>query len=223
MITTIIYDLDGTLINSISDLAYSTNEALRINGFPIHEEEKYNYFVGDGIKELVRRAIPERIIDDSETINRILEEFSKQYDINWKRKSLPYDGISQLLKDLNNLGYKQAVASNKPDFFTKKIISHFFGDNIFSSVYGNTSDTPKKPDPAIIYKITKELGVSLDECIFVGDTKVDIETAKNANVFSVGCLWGFRTLQELRDSGADLIVSHPNEIFQYITNQGKGS
>lgn len=222
MINTIIFDLDGTLINSIADLADATNEALRINGFPIHEEAEYNYFVGDGVIELIRRALPIRISNDQNTINRIKETFSEQYDKNWMRKSLPYNGMCKLLNDLKNMGINQAVASNKPDFFTKKIVSHFFGNEIFKAVHGNTDEIPKKPSPLIAYKIMEELGVSKENCVFVGDTSIDINTAKNAGIFSIGCLWGFRTFNELKKAGADLIVSNPDEIIQYIQTTRKG-
>ncbi len=222
MIKAVIFDLDGTLINSVADLADATNEALRISSFPIHKTEDYNYIVGNGVIQQIIRSVPKEYKDDQRTINKVIDEFQKQYDKCWMNKTLPYEGIKDLLINLNNNGYKQAVASNKPDFFTKKIVKHFFGDETFSFVSGNTPELEKKPSPDIAFKIMKELSVSADECILVGDTSVDMKTAENAGIFSIGCLWGFRTREELEQSGAGLIVSHPDEIFQYIINHTKG-
>lgn len=218
----IIYDLDGTLFNSIEDLADATNNALRISGFPIREIDEYNYIVGSGVIQQIIRSLPIKYKDDKQTIDRVIEEFSRQYEKNWMKKSKPYEGINELLFNLKENGYLQAVASNKPDFFTKKIVKHFFKDDIFEFVSGNTPELEKKPSPDIAFKVMKELGVKSNECIFVGDTNIDINTAKNAGIFSIGCLWGFRTREELEKAGADLIVSHPSEIFQYILTTRKG-
>lgn len=222
MIKTIIFDLDGTLINSLADLAEATNNALRISSFPIHKIENFKYIIGNGVIQQIRRSVPSEYKDDMQTVNKIINEFQNQYKLCWHNKSQPYDGIKQLLLNLNNSGYKQAVASNKPDFFTKKIVSHFFGNETFECVQGNTDTIPKKPDPTIAIQIMKNLGVNPSECVFVGDTYVDMETAHNAGIFSIGCLWGFRTRQELENAGADLIVNTPDEIFQYIISQTKG-
>lgn len=222
MIKAIIYDLDGTLFNSLEDLADATNNALRISGFPIRKIEEYNYIVGSGVIQQIKRSLPIEYNNDEQTINKVIQDFSEQYDKNWMKKSVPYEGVEQLLYNLKENGYLQAVASNKPDFFTKKIVKHFFEEGIFDFVSGNTPELEKKPSPDIVFKIMKELGVTADECIFIGDTNVDINTAKNAGIFSIGCLWGFRTRSELEKAGADIIVSHPDEIFQYILTTRKG-
>lgn len=222
MIKAIIFDLDGTLINSIEDLANATNNALRISGFPIHEIKEYNYIVGSGVIQQIIRSLPIEYKDDQQTINKVIQDFSAQYDNNWMKKSVPYEGINELLYKLKENGYLQAVASNKPDFFTKKIVKHFFKDETFAFVSGNTPELEKKPSPDIAFKIMRELGVTADECIFVGDTNVDINTAKNAGIFSIGCLWGFRTREELENAGANLIAHNPDEIFQYILTTRKG-
>lgn len=222
MIKAIIFDLDGTLINTIDDLADATNNALRINGFPIRKIEEYNNIIGNGVIQQIKRALPTEYKNDEQTINKVIQDFSKQYEKNWMNKTVLYEGINELLNKLKENGFLQAVASNKPDFFTQKIVKHYFEDNIFDFVSGNTPELEKKPSPDIAFKIIKELDVTADECIFVGDTNVDINTAKNAGIFSIGCLWGFRTRQELENAGADLIVSHPDEIFQYILTTRKG-
>lgn len=216
MIKLLIFDLDGTLVNSIADLAEATNYALKKHGYPVHDEEKYNYFVGDGVLKLIERALPE----EDRTEERILalrKEFSQYYDVHYKDKTRPYDGIPEVLKKLRDSGYQLAVASNKPDEFTKVIVNHFFPET-FSCIQGGLDGVPKKPDPQIVFSILEKFSVSPGECLFIGDTNVDILTGKNAGLHTIGCLWGFRDYEELSLAGADNIISDPKEILD-IANQ----
>ena len=215
MIKLLIFDLDGTLINSIEDLALAANYALEKNGFPIHDTDKYYYFVGNGIQKLIERAVPENT--DKDVIIKVKNDFSDYYNLHYIDKTKPYDGITTLIEDLKNKDVKTAVASNKPDVFTKIIVSHFF-ENSFDFVQGQKEDIPKKPSPEIVYSILNELKISKDDAVFVGDSDVDIFTAKNSGIKSIGCLWGFRTKEELQNAGADYIIAHPNEIL-YILNR----
>lgn len=215
MIKLLIFDLDGTLINSIEDLAFAANYALEKNGFPVHDTDKYYYFVGNGIQKLIERAVPENT--DKDVIMKVKNDFSDYYNLHYIDKTKPYDGILELIKELKNKGVKTAVASNKPDFFTKIIVSHFFGDS-FDFVQGQKDDIPKKPSPEIVYSILNELKTSKEDAVFIGDSNVDIFTAKNSGLKSIGCLWGFRTEEELQNAGADYIIAHPNEIL-YILNR----
>ena len=214
LIKLIIFDLDGTLINSIEDLAEATNYALSKNGYPTHEVYKFNHFVGDGVPTLIERVLPESARFD-ETILKVKADFSEYYNEHYSSKTKPYDGIQDLLKELMKKDIKLAVASNKPDDFSKAIVSLFFGE-IFSYVQGNSPNIPKKPNPQIAISIMDKLNVSKSECLFVGDTNVDINTAKSAGIKSIGCLWGFRDLEELQVAQADYIISEPSEILKYI-------
>lgn len=209
-----IFDLDGTLVDSLGDLADSCNNGLKKMGYPVHELEKYRYFVGDGVLKLVERILPEDKRSE-ENISALKAEFDSYYNVHYADKTHPYDGIVSLLDALSAKGVKLAVASNKPDEFTKSVVKVFF-EGKFDMVLGKCPDTEKKPAPDILLKIMDALDVSADETVMIGDTNVDIRTAKNAGVSSIGCLWGFRTMEELEQAGADHIVSSPNEILKYI-------
>lgn len=209
-----IFDLDGTLVDSLGDLADACNNGLKKMGYPVHELEKYRYFVGDGVLKLVERILPEDKRSE-ENISALKAEFDSYYNVHYADKTHPYDGIVSLLDALSAKGVKLAVASNKPDEFTKSVVKVFF-EGKFDMVLGKCPDTEKKPAPDILLKIMDALDVSADETVMIGDTNVDIRTAKNAGVSSIGCLWGFRTMEELEQAGADHIVSSPNEILKYI-------
>ena len=209
-----IFDLDGTLVDSLGDLADACNNGLKKMGYPVHELEKYRYFVGDGVLKLVERILPEDKRSE-ENISALKAEFDSYYNVHYADKTHPYDGIVSLLDALSAKGVKLAVASNKPDEFTKSVVNVFF-EGKFDMVLGKCPDTEKKPAPDILLKIMDALDVSADETVMIGDTNVDIRTAKNAGVSSIGCLWGFRTMEELEQAGADHIVSSPNEILKYI-------
>lgn len=215
MIKLAIFDLDGTLVNSIEDLADSCNKALTQCSFPTHDLDKYYYFVGEGVKKLVIRALPEENRDD-ETIEKVLGIFSEDYNKNYINKTIAYNEIPELLSKLTDAGILIAVASNKPDEFTKKIIEKLFPSVPFSSVVGNIKGVPHKPDPQIVFNILSELDVSAEETVFIGDTKTDIETGKNAGAKTIGCLWGFREINELKQAKSDFIATHPLDIFNYL-------
>ncbi len=207
-----IFDLDGTLVNSLEDLADAVNYALRKNGFPEHETDEYRYLVGNGLAILIKRALPDGFCNE-ETETAIKSDFDFYYNNHYCSKTKPYDGILELLKTLKENGIKLAVASNKPDTFAKIIVEHFFKDT-FDFVSGKTDSIPKKPAPDIVFKIIEELGVDKKNCIFAGDSDVDVLTAKNAGIISAGCLWGFRDFDELNKAGADYILSKPCEMLE---------
>lgn len=210
----IVFDLDGTLVNSLADLAAATNISLKKFGYPEHELEKFRYFVGDGVPKLLERAVPE----SERSVERLAEMkkcFDAYYNTHFADNTNPYDGIPQLLAGIKKLGYKMAVASNKPDEFTKEIVNTFF-EGIFDIIQGKAPDTEKKPAPDIVLKIMKKLNASAEDTVMVGDSNVDIFTAKNAGIKSIGCLWGFRTRQELEEAGADYIAEKPSDILDHI-------
>lgn len=215
MIKLAIFDLDGTLINSIEDLADATNYALNECGFEIHEVEKYYYFVGNGLNNLIMRAIPETHRNE-ETIIKITALFADYYSKNYCNKTYIYDGITNMVSELKARGIKLAVASNKPDEPTKIIVKKLFGEDTFDYIQGNKKGVPHKPHPQIIYDVLRNFEIEEQQAIMIGDTDIDINTGKNAGLKTIGCLWGFREINELQKAGADLIASHPNDILEFI-------
>ncbi|ADU21795.1 HAD family hydrolase [Ruminococcus albus] len=209
-----IFDLDGTLADSLCDLADSVNIVLERHGFPTHDTEKYKYFVGNGALKLIERALPEDK-RDTDTIKLIHAEYSKVYAERMLCKTKPYDGIREVLEKLKAKGCLLAVASNKPDDCTVYIVETLFGKGMFHTVHGKREGVPTKPSPDIMYMIMEELGVTPDECIHTGDSNVDVNTAHNAGIECIGCTWGFRTEEELISAGADHIAHIPEDILKY--------
>lgn len=212
MIKAVLFDLDGTLVNSLSDLAASTNFALTKFGFPTHETEKYKYFVGDGMAKLIERALPEDK-RDMETINTTLDIFMEHYRAHYVDETVPYDGILELLDKLT--GVKKAVISNKADEMVIPLTKKLLGDR-FDIVCGKREGYPTKPDPTLTLEIIEKLGVASNECIFVGDSGMDMAVAKNSGCVALGVLWGFRSEEELLLNGADYIAKKPAEILEII-------
>ena len=212
MIKAVLFDLDGTLVNSLSDLAASTNFALTKFGFPTHETKKYKYFVGDGMAKLIERALPEDK-RDMETINTTLDIFMEHYRAHYVDETVPYDGILELLDKLT--GVKKAVISNKADEMVIPLTKKLLGDR-FDIVCGKREGYPTKPDPTLTLEIIEKLGVASNECIFVGDSGMDMAVAKNSGCVALGVLWGFRSEEELLLNGADYIAKKPAEILEII-------
>lgn len=210
MIKLVIFDLDGTLVNSIEDLADSVNLALSQNGYAQHPVDSYRKFVGNGTVKLIERALPQGT--DKAEQERIHAVFSEIYRSNCLNKTKPYEGILSLLSFLKQKGIKCAVASNKPDAFSKQIVHTLFGESVFDFVCGKASGCRSKPAPDIVYNIMRELGFSAHETIMIGDSDVDVITAHNAGIRCIGCEWGFRGREELTEAGAEYIVSTPQEI-----------
>ncbi len=211
----IIFDLDGTLINTIADLAQSTNYALAQLGYPTHEEAKYKFMVGNGINKLFERALPEA---DRNEINilKVREKFIPHYDNHNSDKSLPYEGISKLLNQLHSDNIKIAVASNKYQSATSKLIDFYFPEIHFEAVLGQREGFKPKPDPSIIYDILKTTHVEKKDVLYVGDSGVDMQTALNAEVTSCGVSWGFRPRKELEEFKPDYIIDQPEEILKIV-------
>ena len=190
MIKSIIFDLDGTLLNTIEDLANACNYALTTLGYKTHEVEKYKTFVGNGRYKLVERMLPEDR-RDMENIEKALKLFDTYYEKHMIDMTKPYDGIMEMLDSLINRGINIAVVSNKPHEFTTEVVKNYFGDR-FKVVYGHKKNTKEKPDPWAVLEVIEEFNVNKDECLYIGDSEIDINTAKNAGVKSVGVEWGFR-------------------------------
>lgn len=207
-----IFDLDGTLLNTVADLANATNQALAKCGFPPHPTEAYYQFVGNGINKLFARALPQEARTE-ENILRIRALFIPYYNEHNADESHPYPGIEKLLSTLQRQGTMIAIASNKYQEATEKLVKNFFPHIHFSAIYGQQEGIPIKPDPTIINNILIETKIAQAHAIYVGDSGVDMQTAMNAGVESIGVTWGFRTEDELRKNGAIHIINKPEEFF----------
>jgi phosphoglycolate phosphatase len=214
----IIFDLDGTLLDTVADLACSVNHALALYGFPTHEVEAYKHFVGNGVNKLLERALPESA-KTPENIARIKDEFRAYYDVHNTERTKPYEGIRELLHALQNKGIMIAVASNKYHSATESLIARLFPEINFAAVFGQREGMPPKPDPTIVFDILNITGVGADETLYVGDSGVDMMTANNSGCRSVGVVWGFRPREELINAGACHIAETPNQILSFMSSK----
>lgn len=210
----IIFDLDGTLLDTLADLAETCNELLQEHDLPTHPTAAYRNFVGDGLQTLIRRITP--IGTEEIFIKQCCALFEERYARNWKRNSCPYPGIDDMVAALKMHGVKLAVLSNKPDAFTKLFVDEFFPMGQFSIVHGQRQGIPKKPDPTVALAIAAQLNVRPQETLFVGDSGVDIKTGKAADMLTAGVSWGFRSVRELTENNADIVFHNPLELQQYV-------
>lgn len=210
-----IFDLDGTLLNTIEDLGYAANHALQAHGYPTHSIASYPFFVGNGVRRLIERVLPEDARTEA-TIDRLLVTFKEYYNDHNTDYTKPYEGIPELLSLLSSRGVAIAVASNKYQAATEKLISHFFPTLSFIAVEGQKEGVPVKPDPSIVFEILAKAKTPKADTIYIGDSGVDMETARRACVDSVGVTWGFRPEKELVENHADTIVNSPGNIEKLV-------
>ena len=208
----VIFDLDGTLLNTISDLGEAANYALEQFGFPTHSLASYPFYVGNGVMKLLERVVPDDA-RDQRTLEQLRAKFVEYYDEHNTIHSEPYPGIHELLESLQKMGVKLAVASNKYKSAVVALVHHFFPDIEWSAIEGQKDDVPVKPDPSIVFEILGNVPTPKADVLYVGDSGVDMETARRACVESVGVTWGFRSSKELREYFADHIVNRPVEIL----------
>ncbi len=208
----VIFDLDGTLLDTLEDIADAANSMLLKKGFPIHSVDDYRYFVGDGIHILMTRVLPEEE-RDADTIGECVKSFRDEYSHNWNAKSRHYKGIPEMLDEMTERGLKLAVLSNKPDDFAKKCVSELFRKWHFEVVLGYHSQIPPKPDPGGAIQIAEQMDVPPEQILYLGDTDIDMKTAVAAGMFPVGALWGFRSLEELKNNGAKEVIDRPQDIL----------
>lgn len=211
-----IFDLDGTLTDTIRAIAHFGNMALAAYGMSAIPVEDYKIYVGDGRDKLIHRMLNVHNADTPEMFEKVRDVYDENYEKDYLYDTDAYDGIHELLTELKNKGIKIAVCSNKPDNVVHFVTDTIFGKDYFDAVIGVIDGMPTKPDPYTALKIAEELGAAPSECLFLGDTNVDIFTAKNAGMTSVGVLWGFRTKTELVQAGADYIAENPHVILQLI-------
>lgn len=211
----VLFDLDGTLLNTLEDLADSMNAVLRGHGFPEHPVDAYRYFVGEGTEQLVRRTLPGGE-PETELVRRCLLDLEAEYGRRWAAKTRPYPGVPELLDALEARGLPKAVFSNKPDPFTRLTVSRLLASWRFHPVRGARPEVPRKPDPAGALAIAAELGAAPATCLYIGDTSTDMQTATAAGMYPVGATWGFRTAEELTDSGARRLIDRPAQLLELL-------
>ena len=211
-----IFDLDGTLLDTLQDLADTCNQVLAESGFPQYPVERYRYFVGDGLKVLIERIVPIQTTEENKAA--LSRRFAEIYAEKWQRNSCPYPGINAMLAGLKNAGIRLGVLSNKMHAFTQEHVAHFFPGNLFEIVLGQRPGVDRKPSPAGLLEIASAMGLPQSACLYIGDTAVDMQTGRAAGMFTVGVLWGFRERNELALHQADIIVQHPMEIVQHAVH-----
>ncbi|MDR1877337.1 MAG: HAD family hydrolase [Flavobacteriaceae bacterium] len=216
MIKLVIFDLDGTLLNTIDDLGNSCNYILEKYNFPVHPLESYRYFVGNGVSKLIERALPEAERNPG-FIEELRKEFIEYYSKHSEDRTHPYPGVIEMLKELRSGGVKLAVASNKFISGTQALVQKYFGEIQFVSVLGQRENIAVKPDPQIVYDTMKESGIQdKNEILYVGDTGTDMKTAVNSGIKGIGVLWGFRPKEELEETGAVYLVEKAEEIVRIV-------
>lgn len=212
--SSIIFDLDGTLLDTLTDIAESVNEVLTIKNFPTCSRENYKTFIGDGLHNLILRSVPdgtkESIIADC------CKKFTEIYSENWKKNCCPFLGINTMLTDLSARQIKMAVLSNKPHAFTRLFVEEFFPEDMFEIVFGQRDGVNKKPHPAGALAIAEFLQTQPENILFVGDSDVDIQTGNAAGMGTAGVSWGYRNISELLENNAQVIVNSPSEIVEYV-------
>ena len=207
-----IFDLDGTLLNTIGDLADAVDYVMRSRNLPEHTNAEYRQMVGGGIKRLVERALPEELSNNEQYVEECVMQFRRYYVDNIDRHTVPYDGMPELLGKLQSMGMKLAVASNKFQHGTDRLVAKFFGDIEFVAVEGNREGAPLKPDPAIINNILNKAGIEGNDAVMIGDSGIDIRTAAAAGIDSIGVSWGFRFAEELYEAGATNVATTMEEL-----------
>lgn len=210
----VILDMDGTILDTITDIAVSVNYALEQNGFPLHNISEYKTFIGNGAWRLIWAALPQDKRDD-ETVEKVLSEYKEYYATHSSIFTEPYPKMKETLFKLKEAGVKLAVFSNKPHKATQKLAELYFG-GIFDAVYGARDGYPIKPDPAVIFEIVDEFGVKVEECAYIGDMWVDMKTGKSSGAYTIGAEWGFGDKDGLLENGADLTLDEISKIYDIV-------
>lgn len=215
----ILFDLDGTLLDTLADLADAANRVLAEAGLPIHPHDAYRRFIGDGSRLLITRALPADRRDPP-TVEVFLARFKADYGRNWHAATRPYPGIQDLLRALTRRNIPRAVVTNKPQVFAEDCLGRFFPDTVFQMVWGQKGNRPLKPDPASALAAAEHLQVAPSQCLLLGDSGVDMQTARAAGMQPIGASWGFRPVEELIAAGAWEIVDDPLEVLSWFSRSG---
>lgn len=214
----VLFDLDGTLLDTLKDLADSMNKALEQLGFESHPAEAYRKFVGDGVRCEAERALPEGHREEG-TIDKCVAIARQEYHKCWADNTAAYNGVAEMLDGIEKVGLPMAVLSNKPDDFVQLMVDKLLGEWDFTAVAGVKADSCRKPDPEQALKITEKIGVPPERILYLGDTDTDMQTAAAAGMYAVGALWGFRDSEELLANGAKKLVASPVEVLRLLSNR----
>jgi phosphoglycolate phosphatase len=209
----VLFDMDGTLLDTLADIAESMNQVLAQNGLPTHPVDRYRRFVGGGIEKLASNALP----DTHRTVERVRElsqQMSVEYSRRWHDKTRLYPGVAQLLDGLRERGIPLGILSNKPDEFTKTIADYYLSQWKFEMVLGASEEFPRKPDPTTARLIAEKMGIGPKKFVYLGDSDTDMKTARAAKMYPVGALWGFRDAEELQESGAKMLLHRPEDLLK---------
>jgi phosphoglycolate phosphatase len=223
----VLFDLDGTLLDTIEDLTDSMNAGLAAAGMPARTVEECKLFIGDGVRNFALRAMPEGRRDER-TVSSVLEVYRADYAERWADKTRPYDGVSEMLDALTTRGIPMAVLSNKPDDLVRNMVARLLPGWTFDAVWGERPGVPRKPDAAAALDIAGRIGLPPEQFVYLGDTNTDMQTANAAGMLAVGALWGFRTAEELRQHGAKTLISRPTDLLGLLNDprpplQGRAS
>jgi phosphoglycolate phosphatase len=216
MFDAILFDLDGTLLDTLEDLSDSMNSVLAARSLPLHPMDAYRHFVGDGMENLARRVLPEELRGRDDEVRSCMAAMHEEYGKRWASKTAPYSGVDALLQGISRRNLPAAVLSNKPHDFTVEVVGHFFGSNAFQAVFGARPGVARKPDPIAALEISRLLQVAPAHFLYIGDTDTDMRTAVAAGMFPVGALWGFRDGAELLTAGARVLLERPERILELI-------
>ena len=216
MVKLFIFDLDGTVLDTVESIAYFANSALIKNGIEPIEVGEYKYLAGRGIANLVRGMLEFRGCYADALYEKVFQDYDTAYNERPTYKSKIFDGLKETLDKIKADGVKIAIVSNKPDFAARSVVSELYGEDYFDFVTGQVKGGPLKPDPTVVISVMEKFGVSREECIYVGDTSTDMQTGKNAGLFTVGVLWGFRGREELVQNGADVILERTGDLYPLV-------
>lgn len=215
----VIFDLDGTLLDTIQDIANAMNTILKRYNFPTHDLDSYRFFIGSGIAKLVERSLPSEV-SESAKYPKLVEEVFQEYALHLNKFTAPYPGVVDLLDGLTQLGVPFAILSNKADEFMDEVVSNYFSKWDFAVVLGARYGLPKKPDPYSVLEIAEIMALQPSEIVYLGDTDIDMQTAVNSGTYAVGAAWGFRSAEELRANGAHVVIQNPCEILELFQDVG---
>jgi len=210
----LIFDLDGTLLDTLEDLADAANATLKHFGFPVHPIDAYRYFVGEGLKTLMQRIVPGSNASEEQLLD-YMKKFGEIYSKTWNVRSTPYSEIPEMIQSLSTAGLQLAVLSNKPHEFTKICVETFFPEHPFAFVFGQRDGVAKKPDPSGALEIAEKMGLDVKDVLYVGDTATDMKTGNSAGMRTIGVEWGFRDRAELEKNNAWRVVTTPAEVVSY--------
>ena len=213
-----IFDLDGTVLDTAPSIAHYGNLALQKHGIEPIDEKEYKYFAGDGAKILIKRMLNYHNCYSDELHASVFKLYNEMYNADVTCKTVIFDGLKEILDRLKADGYHFAIVSNKPDFAAKTVANALYGEGYFDRVIGQKEGSALKPNPSEVFSVMQELGAKAEDCVYVGDTDTDMLTGKNANLYTIGVLWGFRPRDELESSGADAIAATPEELYKTITH-----